>query len=114
MGAETYIDSNAETENGKLTDSNLNRCLGKNTLAVFAAAILIALGLVFQWTELLFTRITAHNAWLFTTLFGEIWNIIDLSPLVAQWHRNLYYWPLLLVIIGAAILFTRGQKLRSQ
>jgi len=114
MGAETYIDSNAGTENEKLTDSNLNRCLGKNKLAILIAAILIALGLVLQWMELLFARITVHNAWLFTTLFGEIWNIIDLSPSATQWHRNLYYCPLLLVIIGAAILFTRGQKLRSQ
>ena len=97
-----------------MSDSNLNRCLGKNTLAAFAAAILIALGLVLQWIELLFTRIAAHNAWLFTTLFGEIWNIIDLSPLVTQWHQNLYYWPLVLVIIGAAILFSRSQKVRSQ
>ncbi|MGH9574392.1 MAG: hypothetical protein ACRD40_12810 [Candidatus Acidiferrales bacterium] len=95
-------------------DSNLNRCLGKNKLAVFVAAILIALGLVLQWTELLFTRVTTHNAWLFTTLFGEIWNIIELSPSATQWHQNLYYWPLLLVIIGAAILFSRfNEKLRS-
>jgi hypothetical protein len=106
--------SKAGMENKKLTDANLNRCLGKNRLAVFLAAILIALGLVLQWAELLFARITAHNTWLFTTLFGEIWNIIDLSLSVIQWHQNLYYWPLLLVIIGAAILFSRSQKVRSQ
>ena len=97
-----------------MTDLNPNRCLRKNELAVLFAAVLIALGLVLQWTELLFTRIVAHNAWLFTTLFGEIWNIIDLSPSATQWHQNLYYWPLLLVIIGAAILFSRSQRVRSQ
>lgn len=93
-----------------MTDSNLNCCLRENKLPVSVAAILIVLGLVLQWTELLFTRIVAHNAWLFTTLFGEIWNIIDLSPSVTQWHQNLFYWPLLLVIIGAAILFSRSNE----
>jgi hypothetical protein len=86
-----------------MTDST--RCFYKNKIAAFVAAILIALGFVLQWMELLFTRIVGHNEWLLGTLFGEIWNIIDLSPSVRQGHQNLYYWPLLLVIIGAAILF---------
>ena len=97
-----------------MTDQNPNRCLGKNELVVFSAALLICLGLILQWTELLFTRVVAHNVWLFTTLFGEMWNIIDLSPSATQWHQSFYYWPLLLVIIGAAILFSRcNEKLRS-
>lgn len=97
--------------------TNLNpgpRCLHKNEFAVFFAAILIALGLVLQWTELLFTRIFLHNGWLFATLFGEIWNIITVSLSATEWHQNLHYWPLLLVVTGAAILLSRGQRMRSQ
>jgi hypothetical protein len=96
-----------------MTDSSGNgSCrIRKNRIAVFFAAVLIALGLVLQWTELLLTRLFGHNTWLFATLFGEIWNIISISPSAIQWHQNLYYWPLLLVITGAAILFSRKRKL---
>lgn len=94
----------------KESNANLGGCVRNSRLAVFFAAILIALGLVLQWTELLFTRFYAHNGWLFATLFGEIWNIISISPAAMQWHQNLYYWPLLLVITGAAILFSYNRK----
>jgi len=95
-------------------DANSNRCVRKNGIVVFFAALLIVLGLVLQWTELLFTHVVTDNAWFFATLFGEIWNIINLSPSAAQWHESFYYWPLLLVIIGAAILFSRcNEKLRA-
>lgn len=90
-----------------MTEPYANQCLHKNRIAVFFAAVLIALGLVLQWTELLFSRFFAHNAWLFATLFGEIWNIINISISATQWHQTLHYWPLLLVITGAAILFSR-------
>lgn len=93
-----------------MANSNPNRCLHTNGVVVFFAAVLIALGLVFQWTELLFTRLLGHNAWLFATLFGEIWNIISISPSATQWHQTLHDWPLLLVITGAAILFSRNRK----
>ncbi|HTZ74677.1 MAG TPA: hypothetical protein VMB47_12200 [Candidatus Aquilonibacter sp.] len=92
----------------KVTDSA--RCLHKNKIAALFAGILIALGLALQCSEMLFTRLFVHDAWLFTTLFGGIWNIIASSPSAAQWHQNLYYWPLLLVIIGGAILFSRNCK----
>ncbi|HKV48015.1 MAG TPA: hypothetical protein VJN69_07990 [Candidatus Acidoferrales bacterium] len=97
-----------------MSDSNLNGRRAKNKLPVSVAAVLIGFGLALQWIEFLFARVAAHNAWLFTTLFGEIWNIIDLSPSVTQWHQNLYCWPLLLVIIGAVILFSRCREVRSQ
>jgi hypothetical protein len=93
-----------------MTSSNPTRCLLKNRLIAFFAAVLIALGLAFQWTELLFMRLFGHNAWLFDTLFGEIWNIISLSPSAMQWDQNLHCWPLLLVITGAAILFSRSRN----
>lgn len=93
-----------------MTDPNPSRCIHKNRVAVFFAGVLIALGLVFQWTELLFVRFFVHNGWLFDTLFGEIWNIISISPSAMQWHRNVYYWPMLLVITGAAIFFSCNRK----
>jgi hypothetical protein len=96
----------------KMSNSNQNpsQCHHKNRLAVFFAAILIALGLVLQWTELLFTRFLPNNGWLFATLLGEIWNIISISPSGTQWHQNLNDWPLLLVITGAAILFSCSRR----
>jgi len=92
-----------------MTSANPNpdRCIRKNRFAVLFAAVLIVLGFVLQWSELLFTRFFAHNGWLFATLLGEIWNIISVSPSATEWHQNLLYWPLLLVITGAAILLSR-------
>ena len=92
----------------KVTDSA--RCLHKNKIAALFAGILIALGLALQCSEMLFTRLFAHDGWLFATLFGGIWNIITSSPSAMQWHQNLYCWPLLLVITGGAILFSRNCK----
>jgi hypothetical protein len=95
-----------------MTSSNPNaaRCIHNDKLDAFAAALLISLGLILQWTELFFARFMSRNGWLFATLFGEIWNIINISPSAAQWHQNLRYWPLLLVITGAAILFSRNRR----
>lgn len=87
---------------------NRDRCIRKNRLLGFFAAVLIVLGFVLQWTELLFTRFFVHDGWLFATLLGEIWNIISVSPSGTEWHQNLHYWPLLLVVTGAAILLSRN------
>lgn len=95
-----------------MTGSNADagRCIHNDGIGAFAAILLIALGLILQWTELLFTRFISRNAWFFATLFGEIWNIINISRSAAHWHENLRYWPLLLVITGAAILFSRSRR----
>ena len=79
------------------------------SIAAVAAGILIGLGLVLQWIEVLFTHVVERNTWFFATLFDETWNMINFW-LVATWDGDLRYWPLLLVTTGWAILAARGPK----
>ena len=78
----------------------------KSSIIAVIAGVLIGLGLALQWAELLFMRFLSQNAWFFSTLLSESWNIIEASSAAAQWHQNLKYWPLLLVIAGVVILFS--------
>jgi len=87
-----------------------NHGCDKGTIAMAAAGVLIALGAALQWVELLFTRFVADNSWFFATLFGETWNMINVWFSAAAWHQDLQYWPLLLVVTGAAILFSRTPR----
>jgi hypothetical protein len=84
-----------------------NHVNGKGTLLALSAGSLIALGLALQWIEVLFTRLVSQNSWFFTTLFGEAWNMISVWLSAASWQQDMQYWPLLLVITGATILFSR-------
>ncbi len=93
------------------TDRNSpNHASNKSTVAMVAAGLLIALGATLQWIEVLFTRFVADNSWFFATLFGETWNMINVWLSAAAWHQDLQYWPLLLVITGGAILFSRTPR----
>ncbi len=74
------------------------------------AAALIALGLALQWIQVLFTQFASQNSWFFATVFGEAWNMITVWISAAPWRQDVQYWPLLLVITGAAILFSRGSR----
>jgi hypothetical protein len=81
-----------------------------NSKAAVAAGALILMGLTLQWIEVLFTHFVSQNSWFFATLFGEAWNMITLWLSAAAWHQDVQYWPLLLVVTGGAILFSRGPK----
>jgi uncharacterized membrane protein len=87
--------------------------IDKRSIAAVAAGMLIGLGLVLQWIEVLFTHVVARNTWFFATLFDETWNMINIW-LASVWDGDLHYWPLLLVITGAAILLSRGPKRSSR
>lgn len=87
-----------------------NHVNGKGTLLALSAGSLIALGLALQWVEVLFTRFVSQNSWFFATLIGEAWNMISVWLSAASWHQDVQYWPLLLVITGAAILFSRTPR----
>lgn len=92
------------------SERNSNHVNGKGTLLAFSAGSLIALGLALQWVEVLFTRFVSQNSWFFATLFGQAWNMISVWLSAASWHQDVEYWPLLLVITGGAILFSRSPR----
>ena len=82
----------------------------RRTAAVLGAGLLIVMGLALQWVEVLCVRFVSANSWFFATLFGEAWNMINVWLTAAPWHQDVQYWPLLLVVTGAAILFSRNRK----
>lgn len=98
-----------------MTNSNGNclRHVDKRSVLAATAGMLIGLGLVLQWIEVLFTYLSSRNTWFFTTLFDETWNMINIW-LAAAWDGDLHYWPLLFVVTGTVILITRGPKRSSQ
>jgi len=82
----------------------------KRTTWAIGAGALIVLGLALQWIQVLFTQFVSQNAWFFATLLGEAWNMITVWLSAAPWDQDVQYWPLLLVITGAAILFSRTPR----
>jgi hypothetical protein len=80
------------------------------TAMALGAGILIMMGLSLQWAEMLFAHYVAANTWFFATLFGQAWNMISAWISSSALPQYLQYWPLLLVVTGAAILFSRGPK----
>lgn len=80
----------------------------KRTAVALGAGVLIALGLALQWVEVLCVRFVSANSWFFATLFGEAWNMINVWLAATPWHQDVQYWPLLLVVTGGAILFSRN------
>jgi hypothetical protein len=84
----------------------------KRSLAAIFAGVLIGLGLVLQWAEVAFTRIMSKNMWFFSTVLRASWNIINVSG-AATWNQYIYYWPLLLVIVGLAIFISLYAKCSS-
>lgn len=94
----------------KDTEQNSIRNSEKGTAVVLGAGLLIVLGVALQWLEMLCSRFISDNSWFFATLFGEAWNMINVWLSAAPWHQDLQFWPLLLVVTGAAILFARGPR----
>ena len=85
-------------------------CHSQSTTWAIGAGALIVLGLALQWIQVCFTRFVSQNSWFFATLFGETWNMIAVWLSAAPWRQDVQYWPLLLVITGAAILFSRTPR----
>jgi len=82
----------------------------KRATVAVGAGLLILLGAALQWIDVLCAHFLSQNSWFFATLFGEAWNMIDVWLSAALWHQDLQYWPLLLVITGAAILFSNNRE----
>ena len=99
-----------------MTSSNVKVLprVDKRSIAAVGAGVLIGLGLVLQWIEVLASRYLTKDAWFVATVLSESWSVIKLLFSTAPWRQELFYWPLLLVITGAALLFSHCQKARSQ
>jgi hypothetical protein len=90
------------------SQNSSNHISAKRTGVVFGASMLIMAGFTLQWVQALCVHFVSDNTWFFATLFGQAWNMINIWLSAAPWHEDLRFWPLLLVITGAAILFSRG------
>jgi hypothetical protein len=109
------MNEQAKQQTGGSTMTNPSRnssaqVIDRRTTVAVGGGFLILMGLTLQWIEVLFARFVSENSWFFATLFGEAWNMINVWLSAAPWHQDVQYWPLLLVITGGAILFSRGQK----
>jgi hypothetical protein len=102
----------AMTNSDRNSIAAIDKChrADRRTTWAIGAGALIALGLALQWIQVLFTQMVSQNSWFFATLFGETWNMITVWLSAAPWHEDVQYWPLLLVITGAAILFSRSPR----
>jgi hypothetical protein len=104
------LDKKAGEANMTNSGRNSTGSSEKGTAVVLGAGLLIVLGIALQWFEMLCSRFISENSWFFATLFGEAWNMINVWFSAAPWHQDLQFWPLLLVVTGAAILFARGPR----
>ena len=96
------------SENGSLRiDAQSVATLDKRSIVAVGAGILIGLGIVLQWLEAPLAHFFSENSWLFATLFGEAWNMVNVWLLNSAQRQEFMYWPLVLVVTGGAILFSR-------
>jgi hypothetical protein len=102
-----------------MTDSQLvSAPIVCRTFAFIAAGLLIFVGLVFQLGELLGSQLNATGNWLIHMVALNIWNALVLRMNALGFEEVLYFWPLLLVGLGLAILLAlqpisigaRGEK----
>jgi hypothetical protein len=91
-------------------NSNVPFRIHKRSIIAIAAGVLIGLGLVLQWAEVSLSRFLSQNMWFFGTVLSASWNIIKLSAGAGAWSQYMHHWPLLLVIVGSAMLFSLCPK----
>jgi hypothetical protein len=68
-----------------------------------SATLLIASGIVFQLLEVACRNIHLGNLWLLSVLASDIWNILSVRFNLPT-GAVLFYWPLVMVCMGLAIL----------
>jgi hypothetical protein len=102
------LDRDSMIQSGEATDKGQSS--DKGTMVVLGAGLMILVGLALQWIEALSAHFISENSWFFATLFSGAWNMINVWLSAAQWHQDVRFWPLLLVITGGAILFSRTPR----
>jgi hypothetical protein len=68
-----------------------------------SATLLIAFGIVFQLVEVACRNLHLGNLWLLSVLASDIWNILSVHFNVPT-GAVLFYWPLVMICMGFAIL----------
>lgn len=76
---------------------------------LFAATLLILLGLAFQAAEIGWTHLWPNNLWLFSVIVPGLWNMLAVQWNAPVWQELLRFWPLALVAIGLAMLLAQKQ-----
>ena len=71
---------------------------------LFAATLLILLGLALQAAEIGWTHLWPNNLWLFSVIVPGLWNMLAVQWNAPVWQELLRFWPLALVVTGLAML----------
>ncbi|MGA8142636.1 MAG: hypothetical protein WB987_01975 [Candidatus Acidiferrales bacterium] len=71
---------------------------------IFAATLLIFLGLAFQASEAGWVHLWPTNIWLFSVIVPGLWNMLAVQWNAPIWQELLKFWPLALVATGMAML----------
>jgi hypothetical protein len=79
-------------------------------IPVAGAALLILVGIAFQFGELGYGHLRLDNLWLFSMMVGDIWNILSMRLNLPSASEVLRYWPLILVGLGLAILLATQEN----
>jgi hypothetical protein len=82
-------------------------------IPVAGAALLILLGIAFQFGELGYGHLRLDNLWLFSMMLADIWNILSMRLNLPDAAEVLRYWPLVLVGLGLAILLATQENRSS-
>jgi hypothetical protein len=90
--------------------SSITSLFSSARIPVAGAAVLILLGIAFQFGELGYGHLRLDNLWLFSMMVGDIWNILSMRLNLPSAAEVLRYWPLILVGLGLAILLATQEN----
>jgi hypothetical protein len=102
LGVETMTSTNGQSQVTSLFSSS--------QIPVAGAALLILLGIAFQFGELGYGHLRLDNLWLFSMMIADIWNMLSVRLNIPSAGEVLRYWPLILVGLGLAILLATKQN----
>ncbi|MGH9746723.1 MAG: hypothetical protein ACRD59_11515 [Candidatus Acidiferrales bacterium] len=74
---------------------------------LFAAGLLILLGLVLQAAQIGWGHLVPNNLWLISVIVPGLWNMLAVQWNAPIWQELLKFWPLALVATGIAMLLVR-------
>lgn len=78
-----------------------------STAASVGAGVLIFLGIVFQLCELGYVHLASDSHWVISLLLESLWSAVDGWLKSAGIGDAFLFWPLVLVLVGGAILFSK-------
>jgi hypothetical protein len=76
-------------------------------IVLFAAGLLILLGLTFQAAEIGWGHLVPNNFWLISVIVPGLWNMLAVQWNAPVWQELLKFWPMALVATGIAMLLVQ-------